>query len=71
MLVDSKSAWLLSNRGEARVTRLPQGFYGVSNATLDATFPKVCQYAARAVTDVAVCLCMPVGAYHEAFVCTP
>eukprot|EP00903_Cladosiphon_okamuranus_P008969 g8581.t1 len=40
VLVDSSGAWLLSNRDEAGVTRLPHGLYGVSNATLDKPWAK-------------------------------
>lgn len=41
MLSDSSGAWVLSNRDEAGVTRLPHGFYGVTNSTLDVPWPKV------------------------------
>lgn len=41
VLADSSGAWLLSNRDEAGVTRLPHGLYGVSNATLDKPWAKV------------------------------
>ena len=45
VLVDSSGAWLLSNRDEAGVTRLPHGLYGVSNATLDKPWAKVTDLA--------------------------
>lgn len=41
VLADPSGAWLLSNRDEAGVTRLPNGLYGVSNATLDKPWAKV------------------------------
>lgn len=41
VLADPSGAWLLSNRDEAGVTRLPHGLYGVSNATLDKPWAKV------------------------------
>lgn len=41
MLSDPSGAWLLSNRDEAGITRLPHGFYGISNDTLDKPWAKV------------------------------
>ncbi|CAM9841980.1 unnamed protein product [Ectocarpus fasciculatus] len=41
VLSDPSGAWLLSNRDEAGITRLPHGFYGISNATLDKPWAKM------------------------------
>ncbi|CAN0466584.1 unnamed protein product [Ascophyllum nodosum] len=41
VLVDSGSAWVLSNKGEEAVKRLPHGLYGVSNASLDTPWTKM------------------------------
>ncbi|CBN76742.1 conserved unknown protein [Ectocarpus siliculosus] len=40
VLSDPSGAWLLSNRDEAGITRLPHGFYGISNDTLDKPWAK-------------------------------
>ncbi|CAM9163147.1 unnamed protein product, partial [Ectocarpus sp. 4 AP-2014] len=41
VLSDPSGAWLLSNRDEAGITRLPHGFYGISNDTLDKPWAKM------------------------------
>ncbi|CAM9389881.1 unnamed protein product [Scytosiphon promiscuus] len=41
VVTDPTGAWLLSNGDGAGITRLEHGFYGVSNATLDAPWPKM------------------------------
>ncbi|CAN0225580.1 unnamed protein product [Ectocarpus sp. 12 AP-2014] len=41
VLSDPSGAWLLSNRDEVGITRLPHGFYGISNDTLDKPWAKM------------------------------
>ncbi|CAM9335044.1 unnamed protein product [Pylaiella littoralis] len=41
VLADPSGALVLSNRSEAAIIRLPNGFYGLSNATLDTPWPKM------------------------------